>query len=90
MSLMLEDSTLREGEQSSGVAFSSEEKLTIARMLQEVGVHAIEVGTPAMGGPEEEAIRTLVRAGLSIRLIGWNRGRRSDLEVSFACGLNSG
>lgn len=89
MSLMLEDSTLREGEQSPGVAFSTEEKLTIARMLQDIGIHAIEVGTPAMGGPEEEAIRALVNANLSIRLIGWNRGRRSDLETSFACGLQS-
>lgn len=89
MSLMLEDTTLREGEQSPGVAFSLEEKVTIARMLQDIGIHAIEVGTPAMGGPEEEAIKALVRGNLSVRLIGWNRGRKSDLEASFACGLDS-
>lgn len=87
--LMLEDSTLREGEQSPGVAFSAEEKLEIARRLIALGVPAIEVGTPAMGGPEEEAIRRLVDADLDIRLIGWNRGRRSDLEASFACGLRA-
>jgi homocitrate synthase NifV len=89
ISIMIEDSTLREGEQSPGVSFNVEEKVTIARMLQDFGVDAVEVGTPAMGGPEEDAIRALVGAGLRIRLIGWNRGRRSDLEASFACGLDS-
>jgi homocitrate synthase NifV len=87
--LMLEDSTLREGEQSPGVCFDMEEKLTIARLLSEIGVEAMEVGTPVMGGPERDAIERLVAADLSMRLIGWNRGRRSDLEASFACGLKS-
>jgi homocitrate synthase NifV len=86
---LLEDTTLREGEQSPGVAFTVEEKVTIARLLTDIGVRALEVGTPAMGGPEEVAIRALVAAGLDVRLIGWNRGRRSDLEASFACGLGA-
>lgn len=86
---MFEDSTLREGEQSPGVAFAPEEKVEIARRLAAVGVDALEVGTPAMGGPEEEAIKLLLDAGLEIRLIGWNRGRLSDLEASFACGLSA-
>lgn len=81
---MLEDSTLREGEQSPGVAFSSAEKVEIARRLDALGVHAIEVGTAAMGGPEDEAIKGLVDANLGLKLIGWNRGRKSDLE-SFVC-----
>lgn len=89
MALLIEDTTLREGEQSPGVVFSAGEKVTIAQMLQDIGINAIEVGTPAMGGPEEEAVRALACAGLKIRLIGWNRGRRSDLEASFNCGLSA-
>jgi len=87
--LVIEDTTLREGEQSPGVSFSVSEKVTIARMLQEIGIPAIEVGTPAMHGPEEEAIRAIAQAGLKIQLIGWNRGKRSDLDASFACGLSA-
>jgi homocitrate synthase NifV len=87
--VLVEDTTLREGEQSPGVAFSPAEKLTIARLLAGIGIQAIEVGTPAMGGPEAEAIKALVAADLPLRLIGWNRGRRSDLEASFACGVDS-
>ncbi|HEY7417744.1 MAG TPA: homocitrate synthase [Ktedonobacteraceae bacterium] len=89
MPILLEDTTLREGEQTPGVAFTIEEKLAIARLLQQLGVLALEVGTPAMGGPEAEAIQALVNADLDVRLIGWNRGRRSDLDASFACGLKA-
>jgi len=87
--LLIEDSTLREGEQSPGVAFTADEKVSIARLLEGIGVQALEMGTAAMGGPEEEAVRTLVSSGLRMRLIGWNRGRRSDLERSFECGVDS-
>lgn len=88
-SLLIEDSTLREGEQSPGVAFTVDDKVSIARLLEGIGVRALEMGTAAMGGPEEEAVRALVRGGLRMRLIGWNRGRRSDLERSFECGVDS-
>lgn len=87
--ILIEDSTLREGEQSPGVAFSTAQKLGIAERLAAAGIGAIEVGTPAMGGPEEEAIRHLVAANLPLRLIGWNRGRKEDLQRSFDCGLDS-
>lgn len=87
--LLIEDTTLREGEQSPGVAFSTDEKVEIVRLLNELGVRAIEVGMPAMGGPEAEAIKQLVSRGLPARLIGWNRGIRSDLDASFECGVDS-
>ena len=87
--LMIEDSTLREGEQSPGVVFSVDEKVEIARLLADVGVDALEVGTPAMGGPELEAIERLVNEDLDLLLIGWNRGRRSDIEASLRCGLRA-
>lgn len=87
--VLVEDTTLREGEQSPGVAFSTDEKIEIVRLLHELGIRAVEVGTPAMGGPEADAIKRLVAAELPIRLIGWNRGRKSDLDASFECGVDS-
>ncbi|MBI5399026.1 homocitrate synthase [Candidatus Saganbacteria bacterium] len=83
------DTTLRDGEQTAGVVFSNEEKLTIARLLSEAGVFQIEVGVPAMGGAEKEAIKSIVKAGLKSSLMGWNRAITEDIESSIACGLDA-
>ena len=52
----IDDTTLRDGEQTAGVVFTNHEKIRIAKLLDEVGVHQIEVGIPAMGGDEKATI----------------------------------
>lgn len=87
--LWLEDSTLREGEQSPGVSFTVEEKVNIAKMLDEIGVSAIEVGTPIMGGKEKESIKKILDLNLNAKIICWNRGRKEDIQESIDVGADS-
>lgn len=83
----IHDTTLRDGEQSAGIAFSVEEKVALATFMDAIAIPELEVGIPAMGGAEAEAISQMTRLGLKAKLTGWNRAVRSDIEASLACGL---
>jgi HMGL-like len=58
------DTTLRDGEQTVGVVFSPQQKLEIARHLDELGVGRIEAGFPKVSAEDAEAISLILRAGL--------------------------
>jgi isopropylmalate/homocitrate/citramalate synthase len=86
-SITINDTTLRDGEQAAGVAFQIPEKISIAALLDAIGVPEIEVGIPAMGAVETEAIRAMLSLGLRAHLLGWNRAVPSDILASIRCGL---
>lgn len=81
------DTTLRDGEQTPGVAFSFEEKARIASCLSDAGIDELEVGVPSVGPDELASIKRLVDLRLTTRLVTWNRAVQSDLEDSFRTGV---
>ncbi len=87
--IIIDDTTLRDGEQTAGVVFSLEEKIRIARMLDQIGVGELECGIPAMGAEEQAAVRALVDLGLKARLITWNRATISDIQASIDSGVKA-
>ncbi|MBI3599716.1 MAG: homoaconitate hydratase [Nitrospinae bacterium] len=87
--MTLVDTTLRDGEQSPGIAFTVRDKVEIAGALSSIGIREIEVGTPIMGGDEAEAVKAIISLGLPVRIFTWNRAVEKDIESSLSCGVKS-
>jgi len=87
MKVRIFDTTLRDGEQSPGVALSPENKLNIAKKLDELGVDAIETGFPVISEGEQNAIKMITQANLSAELCGLARTNQQDIDAVVDCGL---
>lgn len=85
--IFINDTTLRDGEQAPGVAFTAKEKLEIARALAAVGVDEIEAGTPVMGRDEIEAIGAIAADGLACRVMAWCRLDERDVDAALAANV---
>lgn len=78
---IVDDTTLRDGEQTAGVAFTLEEKQTLASALVAAGIKELEIGIPAMGAYERESIQAITQSNLPARFIVWSRMKSDDLAL---------
>lgn len=83
------DTTLRDGEQTVGVVLNPEQKLEIARKLDEAGISRIEAGFPRVSEDDAEAIRLILRAGLKAEIWGFSRAAKTDVEALIELGLRA-
>jgi homocitrate synthase NifV len=84
------DTTLRDGEQTVGVIFSPQQKLEIAKKLDELGVSRIEAGFPKVSAEDGEAISLILNAGLKHSEVwGFARATRGDVEELLRLGLQA-
>lgn len=79
------DTTLRDGEQSPGFAFSMDEKVKLAILMDRAGIHQIEAGIPAMGKYEKDTICKIMGNRRRARISTWNRMNKEDIVHSFDC-----
>ncbi len=82
------DVTLRDGEQMPGVVFRSEEKLDIARSLDEIGVDIIEAGFPVVSKAEKAAVKEVCNLGLNAKISALSRSNRADVDAAIDCGVD--
>lgn len=87
--LKIDDTTLRDGEQTAGVVFANEEKIRIAKLLDTLGIDQIEAGIPAMGGDEKKTIKRIAGMDLRASVLGWNRAVVEDIQHSIDCGVDA-
>lgn len=83
------DTTLRNGEQTAGVVFSKHEKIRITKMLDEIGIPEIEIGTPSLGAAEREIIKEIVKDSFNSKLFVYCEAEPENIEYAVQCGAKN-
>ena len=81
--VLIFDTSLRDGEQSPGVAFNIHDKIEIAQQLQRLGVDIIEAGFPASSPGDFEAVKAVAREVRGSRIAGLARAVQRDVDTCY-------
>jgi hypothetical protein len=87
-SVKFHDITLRDGEQQANIIFRGEEKIKIAKKLDEAGVDRIEAGFPSVSKRDFEAIKEIAHLGLSSKVVAFARCLKSDVDAALRCDVD--
>lgn len=82
------DTTLRDGEQTPGVCLSPEDKLDIARKLDELKIHQIEAGFPIVSQREAKTVKTIANENLDAKIICLARTKSEDIDKALDCDVD--
>ncbi len=83
------DTTLRDGEQSIGVAMDASDKLAIAKRLAQAGVDRIEAGFPASTDEDKLATKRIVEEVKGAEIWGFARCNVNDIKTCVETGVKS-
>jgi isopropylmalate/homocitrate/citramalate synthase len=83
------DTTLRDGEQTVGVVLSPEEKLELARGLDDLGIERIEAGFPRVSDDDYRAVQLIANAGLQAEVWGFSRAVPADVDALVELGVEA-
>jgi len=82
------DVTLRDGEQTPGVAFSKEQKMSIAQHLDYIGIDVIEAGFPVVSEAEKDIVKSVANMGLDAKICCLCRSTQKDVETAIDCDVD--
>ena len=80
--VLVSDTTLRDGEQAPGVDFHPHEKVAIAKALEKIGVHSIDAGFAAASPDDFESLRMIARAAENIMVMSLGRLVPGDIDAA--------
>jgi isopropylmalate/homocitrate/citramalate synthase len=83
------DTTLRDGEQTVGVVLTPEDKLELARGLDDLGIERIEAGFPRVSEDDRRAVELIRDAGLSAEIWGFSRAVEADVRALVELGVQA-
>src|SRR3990172_4092404 len=86
--ILIHDVTLRDGEQETGVVFTAQDKIEIAKKLAALGVHRIEAGMPAVSKDDEYAVKAIKDLDLGPQIFAFSRCMVSDAEMAKKAGCD--
>jgi len=87
--VMIHDVTLRDGEQTPGVAWKEDERVLLAQALDEIGIHRIEVGMPIISEDIRRATKKLTSMNLKAEIEPLARMHVDDINICLDCGVKS-
>ncbi|UCE46179.1 MAG: homoaconitate hydratase [Methanobacteriota archaeon] len=71
-----------------GVRFNTEQKVAIARKLDEIGIHQIEAGFPAVSASELRSVKTVSSLGLDAEILCLARTKEEDIDAAARCDVD--
>ncbi len=87
--VQIHDATLRDGEQTVGVAFSPEERVAIAEQLSGIGIHRIEIGMPPASPEILEGMKRIVKRNLKSEPVAFVRTIKKDIDMALEAGVKT-
>jgi (R)-citramalate synthase len=87
--ILILDTTLRDGEQTPGVSLTTDDKLKIAKALDNLGVDIIEAGSACTSEGERQSIKTIAKEGLKAEVASFARILRQDIDLALACDVDT-
>jgi isopropylmalate/homocitrate/citramalate synthase len=83
------DTTLRDGEQTVGVVLDPQDKLELARGLDELGIERIEAGFPRVSEDDRRAVELIIAAALKAEVWGFSRAVEADVKALVELGVQA-
>jgi isopropylmalate/homocitrate/citramalate synthase len=87
--VIVHDVTLRDGEQTPGVVFTTQDRIEMAKVLSELGVDRIEFGMPIASKDTYEAFEEVLKMDLKAEIVSFCRAHPDDLELTIKLGCKT-